>query len=127
MYRVAETFLLKGGETVLELGTGSGYAAAVYTVERYAQLATSAADTPVNSLGRSIAGAIGNMRYEIVSRPRSRCCQKYSSLFDASEEIAHGFFPAFLSAGLELCADCRIFCSVGTLFSGGAFSLKVLM
>ena len=45
---MTEALGLKGGETVLEIGTGSGYAAAVlafiakdvYTVERYAQLAT---------------------------------------------------------------------------------------
>ncbi|MCB1623904.1 MAG: protein-L-isoaspartate(D-aspartate) O-methyltransferase, partial [Pseudomonadales bacterium] len=49
---------LEGGEKVLEIGTGSGYAAAVlariardvYTVERYAQLATKAADT-LSTLG----------------------------------------------------------------------------
>jgi protein-L-isoaspartate(D-aspartate) O-methyltransferase len=46
-----EALDLKGGETVLEIGTGSGYAAAVlaeiagqvYTVERFAQLAQKAA------------------------------------------------------------------------------------
>jgi protein-L-isoaspartate(D-aspartate) O-methyltransferase len=50
---MTEAALLKGEETVLEIGTGSGYAAAVlariakqvYTVERYSQLATKAADT----------------------------------------------------------------------------------
>lgn len=50
---MTEALGLKGGETVLEIGTGSGYAAAVlasiardvYTVERYGQLATKAADT----------------------------------------------------------------------------------
>ena len=49
----AEALLLKGGETVLEIGTGSGYAAAVlseiaaqvYTVERIGQLAEKAAAT----------------------------------------------------------------------------------
>lgn len=48
-----EALLLHGGETVLEIGTGSGYAAAVlariakqvYTIERYSQLAVKAADT----------------------------------------------------------------------------------
>jgi protein-L-isoaspartate(D-aspartate) O-methyltransferase len=50
---MAEALLLKGTEKVLEVGTGSGYAAAVlaciakdvYTVELYAQLATKAAST----------------------------------------------------------------------------------
>jgi len=50
---MAEALLLKGEEKVLEIGTGSGYAAAVlsriaktvYTVERYGQLATQAAET----------------------------------------------------------------------------------
>jgi protein-L-isoaspartate(D-aspartate) O-methyltransferase len=50
---MTEALLLKGGEKVLEIGTGSGYAAAVlariaaevYTVERYSQLATKAAAT----------------------------------------------------------------------------------
>jgi protein-L-isoaspartate(D-aspartate) O-methyltransferase len=50
---MAEALLLKGEETVLEIGTGSGYAAAVlsriakavYTVERYGQLASQAAET----------------------------------------------------------------------------------
>ena len=49
---MAEALLLEGGEKVLEIGTGSGYAAAVlariagqvYTVERYAQLANKAAN-----------------------------------------------------------------------------------
>jgi len=49
---------LKGGEKVLEIGTGSGYAAAVlsriakdvYTVERIGQLAEKAADT-LSALG----------------------------------------------------------------------------
>jgi protein-L-isoaspartate(D-aspartate) O-methyltransferase len=48
-----EALLLNGGEKVLEIGSGSGYAAAVlaqiatevYTVERYSQLATRAAVT----------------------------------------------------------------------------------
>ena len=50
---MAEALLLKGGEKVLEIGTGSGYAAAVlseiaanvYTVERIGQLAEKAAAT----------------------------------------------------------------------------------
>ena len=50
---MAEALLLKGDETVLEIGTGSGYAAAVlsriaktvYTVERNGQLASQAAET----------------------------------------------------------------------------------
>jgi protein-L-isoaspartate(D-aspartate) O-methyltransferase len=50
---MAEALMLKGGEEILEIGAGSGYAAAVlsaiaadvYTVERVAQLATKAADT----------------------------------------------------------------------------------
>ncbi|TFG87630.1 MAG: protein-L-isoaspartate(D-aspartate) O-methyltransferase [Chromatiales bacterium] len=50
---MTEALGLKGGETVLEIGTGSGYAAAVlafiakdvYTIERYGQLATKAAST----------------------------------------------------------------------------------
>ncbi len=50
---MTEALGLQGGERVLEIGTGSGYAAAVlahiakdvYTVERYGQLATKAADT----------------------------------------------------------------------------------
>jgi len=50
---MTEALGLNGGETVLEIGTGSGYAAAVlagiardvYTVERYGQLATKAAAT----------------------------------------------------------------------------------
>jgi protein-L-isoaspartate(D-aspartate) O-methyltransferase len=50
---MAEALLLKGGETVLEIGTGSGYAAAVlaeiakdvYSVERIGQLAEKAAVT----------------------------------------------------------------------------------
>jgi protein-L-isoaspartate(D-aspartate) O-methyltransferase len=50
---MTEALLLTGGERVLEIGTGSGYAAAVvaqiaaevYTVERYSQLATKAAAT----------------------------------------------------------------------------------
>jgi protein-L-isoaspartate(D-aspartate) O-methyltransferase len=50
---MTEALRLKGDETVLEIGTGSGYAAAVlarvarhvYTVERYAQLAAKAAAT----------------------------------------------------------------------------------
>jgi protein-L-isoaspartate(D-aspartate) O-methyltransferase len=50
---MAEALGLKGGERVLEIGTGSGYAAAVlahiakdvYTVERYSQLASKAAAT----------------------------------------------------------------------------------
>jgi protein-L-isoaspartate(D-aspartate) O-methyltransferase len=50
---MAEALLLQGEETVLEIGTGSGYAAAVlariaktvYTVERYGQLASQAAET----------------------------------------------------------------------------------
>jgi protein-L-isoaspartate(D-aspartate) O-methyltransferase len=49
---MAEALLLHGGEKVLEIGTGSGYAAAVlahmagevYTVERHGQLAAKAAD-----------------------------------------------------------------------------------
>lgn len=49
---MTECLRLKGGEKVLDIGTGSGYAAAVlaeiadkvYTVERYANLATSAAE-----------------------------------------------------------------------------------
>ena len=49
---MTECLRLKGGEKVLEIGTGSGYAAAVlaeiaakvYTVERYANLAESAAE-----------------------------------------------------------------------------------
>ena len=49
---MAEALLLRGGESVLEIGTGSGYAAAVlahiadevYTVERHGQLAAKAAD-----------------------------------------------------------------------------------
>src|SRR5205807_3190120 len=48
---MVEALDLKGGEMVLEIGTGSGYAAAVlaeiagqvYTVERFAQLAQKAA------------------------------------------------------------------------------------
>ncbi len=48
---MAEALLLRGGEKVLEIGTGSGYAAAVlaeiagevYTVERHGQLAEKAA------------------------------------------------------------------------------------
>jgi protein-L-isoaspartate(D-aspartate) O-methyltransferase len=48
---MSEALLLTGGEKVLEIGTGSGYAAAVlaqiadevYTVERYSQLAAKAA------------------------------------------------------------------------------------
>jgi protein-L-isoaspartate(D-aspartate) O-methyltransferase len=54
---MTEALGLKGGERVLEIGTGSGYAAAVlaciakevYTVERYGQLATKAADTLVRA------------------------------------------------------------------------------
>jgi protein-L-isoaspartate(D-aspartate) O-methyltransferase len=54
---MSEALLLKGGERVLEIGTGSGYAAAVlariadevYTVERYSQLATKAAATLARS------------------------------------------------------------------------------
>ncbi len=50
---MTEALGLSGGERVLEIGTGSGYAAAVlgkiakdvYTVERYGQLASKAADT----------------------------------------------------------------------------------
>lgn len=50
---MAEALMLKGDEKVLEIGTGSGYAAAVlaelardvYTVERVGQLAGQAADT----------------------------------------------------------------------------------
>lgn len=50
---MAEALQLKGGEKVLEIGTGSGYAAAVlariakevYTVERYGPLASKAAQT----------------------------------------------------------------------------------
>ena len=50
---MAEALLLKGGEKVLEIGAGSGYAAAVfseiaahvYTVERLGQLADKAAST----------------------------------------------------------------------------------
>lgn len=50
---MAEALLLRGGEKVLEIGTGSGYAAAVlseiagnvYTVERVGQLAKTAAAT----------------------------------------------------------------------------------
>ncbi len=50
---MAEALLLKGGEKLLEIGTGSGYAAAVlseiaadvYTVERIGQLAEKAATT----------------------------------------------------------------------------------
>jgi protein-L-isoaspartate(D-aspartate) O-methyltransferase len=50
---MTEALELKGGERVLEIGTGSGYAAAVlaqiagqvYTVERYGQLAGKAAET----------------------------------------------------------------------------------
>jgi protein-L-isoaspartate(D-aspartate) O-methyltransferase len=50
---MVEALQLKGGETVLEIGTGSGYAAAVlaeiarevYTVERISQLAERAART----------------------------------------------------------------------------------
>jgi protein-L-isoaspartate(D-aspartate) O-methyltransferase len=49
---MTEALQLRGGEHVLEIGTGSGYAAAVlahiaadvYTVERYGQLATKAAN-----------------------------------------------------------------------------------
>jgi protein-L-isoaspartate(D-aspartate) O-methyltransferase len=49
---MTEALLLRGGEKVLEIGTGSGYAAAVlahiagevYTVERHGQLAAKAAD-----------------------------------------------------------------------------------
>jgi protein-L-isoaspartate(D-aspartate) O-methyltransferase len=49
---MTEALQLAGGETVLEIGTGSGYAAAViariagrvYTVERYGQLAVKAAE-----------------------------------------------------------------------------------
>ena len=49
---MTEALQLRGGERVLEVGTGSGYAAAilaqiaaaVYSVERYGQLATRAAD-----------------------------------------------------------------------------------
>jgi protein-L-isoaspartate(D-aspartate) O-methyltransferase len=49
---MAEALMLKGGEKILEIGAGSGYAAAVlsaiaadvYTVERVAELATKAAD-----------------------------------------------------------------------------------
>src|SRR3990170_2033984 len=49
---MTEALSLEGGERVLEIGTGSGYAAAVlgeiagevYTVERYANLAESAAE-----------------------------------------------------------------------------------
>jgi protein-L-isoaspartate(D-aspartate) O-methyltransferase len=51
---MAEALMLKGGEKVLEIGAGSGYAAAVlseiaaniYTVERLGQLADTAAATP---------------------------------------------------------------------------------
>src|SRR5207253_7346557 len=51
---MAEALMLKGGEKVLEIGAGSGYAAAVlsriagevYTVERIAELAQKAAATP---------------------------------------------------------------------------------
>jgi protein-L-isoaspartate(D-aspartate) O-methyltransferase len=54
---MSEALLLNGGEKVLEIGTGSGYAAAVlaqiaadvYTVERYSQLATKAAATLTRS------------------------------------------------------------------------------
>lgn len=50
---MAEALALRGGETILEIGAGSGYAAAVlseiaarvYTVERLAQLAETAAAT----------------------------------------------------------------------------------
>jgi protein-L-isoaspartate(D-aspartate) O-methyltransferase len=50
---MAEALMLKGGENVLEIGAGSGYAAAVlseiaaevYTVERVGKLAAQAADT----------------------------------------------------------------------------------
>src|SRR5258706_14221334 len=50
---MAESLQLKGGETILEIGAGSGYAAAVlseiaaqvYTVERLGQLADTAAAT----------------------------------------------------------------------------------
>jgi protein-L-isoaspartate(D-aspartate) O-methyltransferase len=50
---MTEALQLQGGERVLEIGTGSGYAAAVlahiarevYTVERYGQLASKAAET----------------------------------------------------------------------------------
>jgi protein-L-isoaspartate(D-aspartate) O-methyltransferase len=50
---MTEALQLAGGETVLEIGTGSGYAAAViariarrvYTVERYGQLAVKAAES----------------------------------------------------------------------------------
>jgi protein-L-isoaspartate(D-aspartate) O-methyltransferase len=54
---MSEALLLEGGEKVLEVGTGSGYAAAVlaqiaaevYTVERYSQLAAKAAATLTRS------------------------------------------------------------------------------
>jgi protein-L-isoaspartate(D-aspartate) O-methyltransferase len=54
---MSEALLLNGAEKVLEIGTGSGYAAAVlgqiaaevYTVERYSQLATKAAATLTRS------------------------------------------------------------------------------
>ena len=50
---MTEALVLRGGEKVLEIGTGSGYAAAVlseiaaevYTVERHGQLAEKAAAT----------------------------------------------------------------------------------
>src|ERR1700730_19197015 len=50
---MAEALMLKGGEKILEIGTGSGYAAAVlseiaasvYTVERLGELADKAAAT----------------------------------------------------------------------------------
>jgi protein-L-isoaspartate(D-aspartate) O-methyltransferase len=50
---MAEALMLKGGEKILEIGTGSGYAAAVlseiaasvYTVERLGELADKAATT----------------------------------------------------------------------------------
>jgi protein-L-isoaspartate(D-aspartate) O-methyltransferase len=53
---MTEALQLQGGEQVLEIGTGSGYAAAVlahiakevYTVERYGQLASKAAATLTN-------------------------------------------------------------------------------
>ena len=53
---MAESLLLKGGEKILEIGSGSGYAAAVlseiaaqvYTVERLGQLADKAAATLVD-------------------------------------------------------------------------------
>jgi Protein-L-isoaspartate(D-aspartate) O-methyltransferase (PCMT) len=108
---MTEALALQGGETVLEIGAGSGYAAAVlsriagevYTVERIGQLAEKAASTTPINRGLEPHRAGSNPKWISVGHFLQRVAQPPSIMARTACE------PASLHFGQDQClSDCSI-------------------